>query len=239
MRASQTVLPDYTFSMSSGLGALARFFALLALIVIPHAICFAATTTWRGLLRDSGGKPIPDATIVLREQNSSREYTAKTSSIGEFSFADIPPGTYVLRVTSGEKSWTATSPVVLNEGAPRNVLELSAQEQVVRVLAAPQGSSAQASGGERLSSEEVSGLPLIALTFDSAVAAPLKIVVDCSRHVAMRAINSVRMTVLPRPAPPNSPALPPRTSGVNRSMTLMPVSNSSVLGDSSAKGGGS
>ncbi len=47
--------------------------------------------------------------------------------------------------------------------------------------------------------------------------------------LAMRAMSSVRMTVLPRPAPPNSPALPPRTSGVSKSMTLMPVSNSSVL----------
>ncbi len=32
----------------------------------------------------------------------------------------------------------------------------------------------------------------------------------------MRAINSVRMTVLPSPAPPNRPALPPRTNGVKQ-----------------------
>ena len=51
----------------------------------------------------------------------------------------------------------------------------------------------------------------------------------------MRAINSVRMTVLPKPAPPNSPALPPRTNGVSRSITLMPVSNSSVLVDRSVE----
>jgi hypothetical protein len=49
--------------------------------------------------------------------------------------------------------------------------------------------------------------------------------------LAIRAISSVRMTVLPRPAPPNRPALPPRTNGVSRSMTLMPVSNISVLVD--------
>ena len=55
----------------------------------------------------------------------------------------------------------------------------------------------------------------------------------------MRAISSVRMTVLPRPAPPNRPALPPRTNGVSRSMTLMPVSNSSVLVDRSSTVGAS
>ena len=57
--------------------------------------------------------------------------------------------------------------------------------------------------------------------------------VTAVRRLAMRAISSVRMTVLPRPAPPNRPALPPRTNGVSRSMTLMPVSNSSVLVDRS------
>src|SRR6185437_13526698 len=60
----------------------------------------------------------------------------------------------------GEKSWSANTPVVLAEGALRSVLELSAQDQVVRVRAAPQGSSSQASGGEHLSGEEVSSLPL-------------------------------------------------------------------------------
>ena len=49
--------------------------------------------------------------------------------------------------------------------------------------------------------------------------------------VAMRAISSVKMTVLPSPAPPKRPILPPRTNGVSRSTTLMPVSNCSVLGE--------
>ena len=53
----------------------------------------------------------------------------------------------------------------------------------------------------------------------------------------MRAISSVRITVLPSPAPPNSPALPPRTKGVKRSITLMPVSKISVLVDRSVTGG--
>ena len=42
---------------------------------------------------------------------------------------------------------------------------------------------------------------------------------------ATRAIISWMRTVLPTPAPPNRPILPPWTYGVSRSMTLMPVSN--------------
>ena len=49
--------------------------------------------------------------------------------------------------------------------------------------------------------------------------------------LAMRAISSVRITVLPSPAPPKRPILPPRTNGVSRSTTLIPVSKTSVLGE--------
>src|SRR3712207_6460345 len=46
---------------------------------------------------------------------------------------------------------------------------------------------------------------------------------------ATRWIISWISTVLPTPAPPNRPILPPCTYGVSRSMTLMPVSSISVL----------
>src|SRR5258705_8693784 len=44
-------------------------------------------------------------------------------------------------------------------------------------------------------------------------------------------------TVLPTPAPPNNPILPPFTNGAIRSMTLMPVSNTSVFGSRSTNFG--
>ena len=47
---------------------------------------------------------------------------------------------------------------------------------------------------------------------------------------ATRRIISWMRTVLPTPAPPNMPILPPWTYGVSRSMTLMPVSNICGLG---------
>src|SRR5215211_808887 len=59
----------------------------------------------------------------------------------------------------------------------------------------------------------------------------------CSR--ATLRISSWIRTVLPRPAPPNSPTLPPRTNGATRSITLMPVSKISIVGCSASKDGGS
>src|SRR5947209_7735564 len=52
-------------------------------------------------------------------------------------------------------------------------------------------------------------------------------------------ISSWMMTVLPTPAPPNRPILPPLTNGAIRSTTLMPVSNTSVLGSRSTNFGAS
>src|SRR3954467_12679401 len=54
---------------------------------------------------------------------------------------------------------------------------------------------------------------------------------------ATRAIISWISTVLPTPAPPNRPILPPVTYGASRSMTLIPVSNISVLDSSWSKAG--
>ena len=57
-------------------------------------------------------------------------------------------------------------------------------------------------------------------------------------RVATRVISSWMITVLPSPAPPNRPVLPPRTNGASRSMTLMPVTKISLLGTSESNGGG-
>ena len=52
-------------------------------------------------------------------------------------------------------------------------------------------------------------------------------------------MSSWMTTVLPTPAPPNRPILPPFTNGAMRSMTLMPVSKTSVLGSRSTNFGAS
>jgi len=55
----------------------------------------------------------------------------------------------------------------------------------------------------------------------------------------MLLINSMIRTVLPTPAPPKRPILPPFVYGARRSITLMPVSRISVSVDCSAKSGAS
>ncbi len=52
-------------------------------------------------------------------------------------------------------------------------------------------------------------------------------------------ISSWISTVLPTPAPPKRPTLPPLTYGAIRSMTLIPVSKISIFGERSRNSGGS
>ena len=55
--------------------------------------------------------------------------------------------------------------------------------------------------------------------------------------MAILRISSIMLTVLPTPAPPNKPTLPPLAKGQTRSITLMPVSSNSVDAANSSKAG--
>ena len=55
---------------------------------------------------------------------------------------------------------------------------------------------------------------------------------------AMLRISSVMITVLPTPAPPKMPILPPLVKGAIRSMTFMPVSKTCGFGRLVGEGGG-
>ena len=55
----------------------------------------------------------------------------------------------------------------------------------------------------------------------------------------MLLISSISVTVLPTPAPPNRPTLPPLAIGIIKSITLIPVSKIAVSAAWSAYAGGS
>ena len=116
---------------------------------------------WNGVLRDASGNPVPGATVTLHATSVNVAYSAKTSERGEFVFADIAAGNYDLTVTTAGKTWKASTPVLIGDGfAPTSTLELSSHDQELRVIPGTLGSAAEARGGEHLSREKVSSLPL-------------------------------------------------------------------------------
>jgi hypothetical protein len=125
-----------------------------------------AQTSWHGGLRDDAGKPVVAGHIELTSVTGDHRYTSTTSATGDFILSEIVAGEYRLSVEIGGKTWNSPVPILVVDGIPSTgSLRLSSRTGEVRVVPASEESSAQASGGKRLSSGEVSSLPLNARDF--------------------------------------------------------------------------
>ena len=133
------------------------FVALLIVLPIAHS---HPAPSWTGVLRDSTRTPVRDARVILNAASKSAGFSATTSADGQFSFSDIPSGVYELSVSANGKVWHASRPLVIKDGILSTAsLQLSSPEEA-RLVIQEEGASPQATGGERLSSAEVSSLPL-------------------------------------------------------------------------------
>ena len=148
------------------LSDLVRGLCLIATLAVASlAVAFAAAS-WSGVLRDDAGKPVAEATVRLRAISGDQNYTARTSANGGFALTGVVAGEYRLSVESDGKTWNAGNPVTMKDGvALTSTLQLTSQAEQLRVVPSGKESSTQASGGEHLSSGEVSSLPLNARDF--------------------------------------------------------------------------
>src|SRR5213082_3575132 len=136
------------------------FFLFLVFLPIP-SLYSAPLPSLSGALRDAGGNPVGKATVKLIAADSKQEYSATTSASGQFSFTGIAAGSYTLTVNTGNRIWTAVDPVITKEDATLTAeVRLPAEGQVLRMTLTQNTASPQASGGEHLSTGEVSSLPL-------------------------------------------------------------------------------
>ena len=153
-----------------------RFHALLVLAMLTTSVSAASNATFRGLLSDANGKPLAGANVALHSASTGREYTAISTREGTFVFGAIPADSYDLTVKSNHREWRAQSRLVVEDAsAILASLELTIAGQVVfdrdspgkdpPSLSASSQAGSQASGGEHLSSSEVSSLPLNARDF--------------------------------------------------------------------------
>jgi hypothetical protein len=116
--------------------------------------------SWSGVLCDDAGRPLDGAVVQLRSAVGDHDYAAKTAAGGKFQFLAIRPGTYEVSVNGERALWKSANPVVIKDGLVlTDSLRLSAQP-VLRIVPSGEDSPSQASGGEHLSSGEVSSLPL-------------------------------------------------------------------------------
>src|SRR5579872_6747320 len=120
-----------------------------------------ATPAWNGSLKDISGNLIGGATIRLQSTSGKNTYLVTSTEHGEFHFGDIASGNYQLTVTQNGKTWHISNPVLIDESfAPASVIELFSPGGELRIIAGPTGSASSGTGGEYLSKEKVSSLPL-------------------------------------------------------------------------------
>jgi hypothetical protein len=137
-----------------------RAMCLAGVLLAASTAGAVSGASWKGVLSDSSGRPVREAVVKLRSA-SGHAYTATTAANGRFAFSGVPGGVYAVSVQTPAQAATAATEVVIKDAAALTMtLQLSPEGRALRVLAPSEEVSAQASGGEHLSSAEVSSLPL-------------------------------------------------------------------------------
>ena len=131
---------------------------LILFVVFLSTVTLWAQTSaqpgWQGVLRDSGGAPIADAKVRLSGKGAKAEAT--TSADGHFRIGGLSAGQYRLMLETKGRKIEFAEPIDVSAASPAALLTLSSRgELTVGVL-----TSQAATGGEELSSQAVSELPL-------------------------------------------------------------------------------
>ena len=95
------------------------FFALLPLCL--HSQQTGESASLRGAVRDSQGKPVAGATICLQVNSSSPPQTVRTDSQGNYHFATLNGGVYLLRAQMAGYSDTEIPSLFLGPQTAKNV----------------------------------------------------------------------------------------------------------------------
>jgi hypothetical protein len=118
---------------------------------------------WQGVLRNPGGAPIAGAEVLLTGNGSAAK--VKTDTDGHFRLAQLAPGQYHLTVESKGGKAEFAEPIVITDTNGSVALTLSGRGSIS--VAALNEKDQGATGGEQLSSQAVSELPLNKRDFSS------------------------------------------------------------------------
>src|ERR1700761_4490250 len=166
-----TISPMRHFRKTAGL-----LFSLLltALLVAPQfARAQELTATLAGIVTDTSGAVIPNATVNVTENATKAVHTAQSDASGNYVVTTLPAGTYTVSVTSAGFETYLAKNVVLNVAQSRGFniqLKAGAASTTVTVEAAAvtvdTESAAQAG---TLTAQQITGLELAGRNFQQLV----------------------------------------------------------------------
>lgn len=134
---------------------------LWTLVAPAVAAPLANSTSWQGAVRMEAGKTVAGVAVVLREAETGEMFSQTTSPDGVFEFSDLPAGKYRVSVRWQQRTANLGQLVVVQPNQRLTAwLEISTSLDGLALRQTPLGDTSRSSGGERLSSQEVSRLPL-------------------------------------------------------------------------------
>src|SRR5437868_15466316 len=95
---------------------LAAIFTMMGLFTTSLGAQNISTAELHGTVHDSTGAVIPNATITISDASKGFTRTTTSDGQGEYQLLLLPPGTYVLTVTSPVVAKLTESDVVLTAG---------------------------------------------------------------------------------------------------------------------------
>lgn len=144
------------------------FFLFFAGLVSPnHSLAQTATAgIVVGTVFDQSGAAVPNASVQLLNVGTNAALSATSNNAGEFTFANVPPGTYKVTVTATGFRTTTVENLTVDVNKSANVpvhLEVGGQSQVVEVTAAAtaQLQTQDAQIGNVMSTENILRLPTL------------------------------------------------------------------------------
>ena len=171
--------------------------ALRGLLIAACFACPAAgaqsspQAAWQGALRDAANAPIAGARIVMTANGVRAE--AVTAADGHFSFAALPEKQYHLVVETGGAKVECAQPITVSPSSPAVLLTLAGRSELTVSLLKEKDQAA--TGGEQLSSQAVSELPLNKRDFSSLLLLAAGTMTDANgatNFTAQFAINGQR-----------------------------------------------
>ena len=143
------------------------FLPLLPLIALAAPLPLLAqfeTATVLGYVRDSTGAFVPNATVVLLDEQTRNQFTKQTNAQGAYEFTDVKVGQYEVRVQATGFDTSNTQPFTVTVNARQRVdlaLKTGTQAETVTVSDAAQLLETDSSErGQVIGRREVENLPL-------------------------------------------------------------------------------
>ncbi len=138
---------------------------LLSLTMLLAVYCFGQKTCELvGTVTDTSGAVVPGATVTITNTGTGATQTIKTAGLGEYTFPDLLPGTYTLRVALQGFKTQDVQPFKLDVGqaARQDVkLEVGATTQLIAVSSTNVLLETQnATQGQVIENKEIEDLPL-------------------------------------------------------------------------------